>query len=206
MNTFLPKTAMILAGIIINFFAQATTITVTVTNFSFTPSNFTANIGDTVEWVWSSGSHTTTSTSVPNGAATWSNPMNNSNTTFKYKITTAGTYNYWCAIHTSSMEASFTVNLAGVPAVSNSSKFIAQVFPNPANDIANVRYYLPANSNVEINVYNEAGKAVKLYSGFNIGEGYHIQEINVSEFSTGIYYCRIITGISIAEIKFVVIK
>src|SRR5207253_1861064 len=57
---------------------------VTVSDFSFVPNNFNANVGDTVEWVWINGNHTTTSTTIPGGASSWDNPMNSSTTSFKY--------------------------------------------------------------------------------------------------------------------------
>jgi plastocyanin len=89
---------------------QAKIITVNVMDFSFSPSSFTANVGDTVKWVWNSGIHTTTSTSVPTGAATWSNPMDASHTTFLYKITTAGSYAFQCNFHAiMGMTGTFTV-------------------------------------------------------------------------------------------------
>ncbi len=60
----------------------------------FTPSGFSATVGDTVEWNWINGGHTTTSRSglIPLGAAIWSHPMNDSSTTFQYVIRVAGTY------------------------------------------------------------------------------------------------------------------
>ena len=139
MKTLLKKAALLISGISFITLAEATVHTVNIMNFSFTPSSFTASVGDTVKWVWIGGSHTTTSTSVPSGAATWSNPMNSSSTTFEYVITTPGTYNYWCAIHTTMMEASFTVTPASVPSISNNTSTFAKVYPNPANGVINVQ-------------------------------------------------------------------
>jgi plastocyanin len=100
--------------------ARATTFTVTVSNFQFSPASVNAAVGDTIKWVWMNGSHTTTSRTdipdaIPTGAAPWNSPMNSSNKTFSYRITVAGTYNYWCAIHTTAMEA--TINATGSLAV-----------------------------------------------------------------------------------------
>jgi plastocyanin len=84
---------------------------VSVANFSFTPSSFNAVVGDTVEWDWSNGSHTTTSTTIPGGAASWDNPINSSSTSFQYVITVAGTYSYQCTPHQPmGMVASFTAS------------------------------------------------------------------------------------------------
>ena len=85
-----------------------------VGNFFFNPSSLNVNVGDTVKWVWSSGSHTTTSSSIPGGAAAWDQLITSSNTTFSYKVTVAGTYNYVCTPHAAmGMIASFTASDAG---------------------------------------------------------------------------------------------
>jgi len=115
MKALFKKIVLILSGISFISFAHATVHTVHVMNFSFSPSSFSASVGDTVEWIWVGGGHTTTSLTIPGGAASWSHPVNNSNTTFEYKITTAGTYTYWCAIHQTMMEASFTVSTPTTP-------------------------------------------------------------------------------------------
>jgi len=78
---------------------HATSDTVQVSNFQFSPSTINASVGDTIVWIWKSGTHTTTSTAVPTGAATWDSPMTSSNTSFSYKLTTAGSYSFICSIH-----------------------------------------------------------------------------------------------------------
>lgn len=99
-------------------YAFATTHEIQVANFQFTPSSLNVNVGDTIKWVWISGSHTTTSTSVPNGAASWNNPMNTNNKTFLYKITAAGTYSYDCIPHAPDMAGTITASII-LPVVIN---------------------------------------------------------------------------------------
>jgi len=78
----------------------ATKHIVTVQNFFFNPAVMPGVfVGDTVRWVWVNGSHTTTSTTIPFGAATWNNPINSSSPFFEYLITVPGTYNYRCNPH-----------------------------------------------------------------------------------------------------------
>ncbi len=82
---------------------------VSVANFQFTPSSLPNVIsGDTIRWEWVSGTHTTTSTSVPGGALTWDQPIDAGNTVYEYHATVTGTYTYYC-MHHPSMVASFTV-------------------------------------------------------------------------------------------------
>ncbi len=86
----------------------AVTRMVSVGNNFFSPASMSVNVGDVIQWNWSAGFHTTTSTSVPAGANTWDNPINSGSTTFSYTVTTAGTYNYFCSVHGVSMSGSFT--------------------------------------------------------------------------------------------------
>ena len=106
------KFACLLVAISILMSAQATIHTVQVANFSFTPGSVNAVVGDTMVWHWVSGSHTTTSTSVPVGAATWDSPMNSSTQTFQYILTTSGNYSYNCTIHAAIMTGTITVTPA----------------------------------------------------------------------------------------------
>ncbi len=85
------------------------THTITVASFSFTPNSVNAAVGDTIKWVWSNGSHTTTSTTIPNGAAAWDSPMNTNSTVFKYVVTQVGTYNYVCTPHSPNMSGVINV-------------------------------------------------------------------------------------------------
>ena len=197
MKTLLKKASLVIAGLSFVSFAYATKHTVTVANFSFTPSSFTAAVGDTVEWVWASGSHTTTYTSIPAGAATWSNPINTSNKTFDYVITVAGTYDYWCAIHTVSMEASFTVTVSGVaPVASNSSKTFATLFPNPASNVLNIHLNNSPNNN-ELIITDILGNEItkKTLTGID-------NSINISTWKKGIYFYRLKNGNETMEGKF----
>ena len=93
------------------FTASATKYLVNVSNYSFTPASISnVQLGDTIRWVWVSGNHTTTSTSIPAGAAAWDELINSSHTSYEYKPTLTGTYNYKCTPHVSmGMVGSFTV-------------------------------------------------------------------------------------------------
>lgn len=85
---------------------KAAVYTVQVANYQFSPSTVNAIVGDSITWVWVSGSHTTTCdpatqtiNTLPEGAATWNSVINSSTKTYTYVLTTAGTYNYSCIPH-----------------------------------------------------------------------------------------------------------
>jgi len=110
----------------------ATTHTITASGTSFSPSSgVTVHLGDTVKWVLAGGSHTSTSTSVPSGAATWNQTL--SSTPFIYVPSVVGAYAYQCNFHASmGMTGTFTVigstGATTVPAPAS----LFSMFPNPA--------------------------------------------------------------------------
>jgi plastocyanin len=80
--------------------------------FTYSPSSFSAKVGDTVRWEGDFSLHPLTSTTIPANAASWTNT---SGTSFVYIITVAGTYNYHCEIHFSlGMTGSFTASESSV--------------------------------------------------------------------------------------------
>lgn len=113
--------------------SNATIHVVTAQDFSFSPSNFSVAVGDTVRWTWVNGSHTTTSLTVPTGAATWNAPLNSTNTMFDYIVTMPGSYNYECTPHTGSMLGSFTASPVSAPQLTLTKKSI-KAYPLPASE------------------------------------------------------------------------
>ena len=75
-----PYISLIIVAALIISGLQASAVkhVIHVGSFYFTPGNLNVNVGDTVRWVWDNGSHTTTSTTIPAGAATWDSPMTSS--------------------------------------------------------------------------------------------------------------------------------
>jgi plastocyanin len=100
--------------------AKATIHAVDVANFQFSPSGFNVVVGDVVHFEWVSGGHTTSSSSVPVGAATWDANINSLTTTFDYTVTVPGTYNFFCKIH-GALVMSGTFMATGVMPVTLSS-------------------------------------------------------------------------------------
>ncbi len=101
--------ALLLAVSMVASNASATVHTILVGNFYFNPSVITdVQVGDTIKWQWVEGNHTTTSTTIPSGAASWDAPMNTGNQVFEYTVTMPGTYSYKCTPHSSIQMGSFT--------------------------------------------------------------------------------------------------
>ena len=77
----------------------ATIIKVNVSDFQFQPKTVNAKVGDTIQWVWKTGTHTTTSVTIPAGAITWDRVMDATHKSFRYRLRVAGTYKYKCTPH-----------------------------------------------------------------------------------------------------------
>src|SRR5687767_14135647 len=76
--------------------------TVTVANFSFSPSTTNITPGQTVRWTWSSGTHNVT-------FATGTNSGDKSSGTFDRTFDAAGTFDYQCTIYPTQMTGSVVV-------------------------------------------------------------------------------------------------
>ena len=111
--------------------ATAATVIVTVGpggDFSFSPSDVTINQGDTVQWVWQSNGHSTTSGSNCTANGTWDSGTRNTPATFSHTFNSSGTFPYYCNPHCAlGMTGSVTVN---PPTAVTFSVFAATRTPN----------------------------------------------------------------------------
>lgn len=65
------------------------------------------------------------------------------------------------------------------------------IYPNPASDKANIRFFLPCESDVTIRLMSIHGKElVQIKTGF-LPRGTHSFELNVYGISNGTYICRV---------------
>ena len=81
-----------------------------------------------------------------------------------------------------------------------------QNYPNPFNPITKIRYGLPQESNVVINVYNVLGEEVaKLVNNFQYA-GFYEVNFDASNLTSGIYIYRISAGSFIQLRKMLLIK
>lgn len=154
--------------------ANATIHTVQVANFSFSPSTFTIQSGDTVRWVWVSGTHTTTSLTVPAGATAWDHPMNSTSTQFDLKLTVAGTYTYQCSIHPTLMSGTITVAPAtGLTDIKDNSLNV-NTYPSPFTENLSISFSTPQKVATKVCIYDITGKVVKILANTEFDKGNHI--------------------------------
>ncbi len=74
---------------------------------------------------------------------------------------------------------------------------LAQNYPNPFNPSTTIGYELKDNAKVSLVVYNALGQAVKTLVNQNQDRGIYTVQFNASDFSSGMYFYRIVaTGAS----------
>ncbi|MBT8381756.1 MAG: hypothetical protein KJO59_05310, partial [Ignavibacteria bacterium] len=133
---------------------QSTTFNIDVGNFYFSEVSFDAAVGDTVVWTLVEGTHRTTSTLVPAGAATWDYTFTGVSDTYTYIIAVPGVYEYNCSFHPISMRGSFATP-ASLPFLEN--------FEYDGNDL--LAYHGWVN-------HSGSGTFVSVYSGSLTFPGY----------------------------------
>jgi amicyanin len=81
--------------LVLGMSAKAATVTVTIANFAFSPSQVTINVGDTVTWV----QQDTTRHDSDSNTGVWNGPLLNRGQMFSFTFNTAGTFGYHCDPH-----------------------------------------------------------------------------------------------------------
>ncbi len=190
----MKKIYTLLAFTMLGVSLNAATINVSITNTAFTPSAFSANVGDVVVWTWDGGFHSVTGLSIPGGATTLESGQKSSGT-YSYTITVAGTYGYWCSIHTSSMVAGFSVTATGIS--EPTTNLITSAYPNPFKDKLTFKF-----AGIEsIQVFNIIGEKVK---ALELSATESKVEVDFANLPSGIYFYRTYKDGIIVETKKIV--
>lgn len=169
--------------------AYATIHVVSVSNFQFSPNTLNVNVDDTVRFTWVSGTHTTTSVSIPNGAATWDSPMTSGVNQFDYKVTVAGNYGYKCTPHQGmGMVGGFVASVStGIHDLNTDE--ITTLYPNPFSGELFIEQGNEQPEYTQVSISDILGKQIKSISieslsVVSIGK----RRIDVAELPKGIYF------------------
>jgi len=139
-------------------------------SITFTPNSITTvNIGDVMHFEWVSGSHTTTSVSIPSGAATWSTSISSGSTTFDYTVTLAGVYNYQCNPHGGSGMTGTFSTVGATPVINKGSLLYSsfELSPNPTQDNINMIFSSSETFKATIPIIDETGKEKATKKSYN---------------------------------------
>lgn len=172
---------------------QAKKWTVSVKSNSFTPYNLThVRARDTIKWVWVSGSHSTTSVSVPDGADTWNEPINKDTTSFIYIPTVNGTYFYRSTPDSvPGMNGQFTVT--GASGIGDNERPDFLIFPNPFHGQVNINFPGNHDAVTSIEIISQDGKMARSVT-MNPEPGSKSLILDAKDLPCGTYLFRFIDG------------
>ena len=83
---------------------------------------------------------------------------------------------------------------------------LSQNYPNPFNPVTEIRYALPNDCYIRLEVYNTLGQKVTSLVGGKQKAGYKIVKWDASSFSSGIYFCRLQAGEFVQTRKMILLK
>jgi plastocyanin len=186
----------------------STTHTVTNSDFSFSPSSITINIGDTVKFVLES-IHNAREVNQ----ATWNANETTSNGGFDLPfgggtvvLTQTGIHYYVCVPHASlGMKGTITVNSAtAVKTISEripDNFILMQNYPNPFNPSTTISFDLPKTARVSLKVYNILGQVVATLLDEVKQAGSYKISFSAPELGSGVYFYRVVTDGGVAETR-----
>lgn len=143
---------------------KATSYTVTISGFSYSPATLTVSVGDVVT-IAASGAHPLAEVSQTtwnaNGTATLSTGFGTKTSSYTFTITSASDIYYVCTNHvTMGMKGMITVSSVGVKEQANQISGIS-VFPNPAKNQFSVKFNSSENGNVTAKLYSICGQEIE---------------------------------------------
>jgi hypothetical protein len=72
--------------------------------------------------------------------------------------------------------------------------FINQNFPNPVRDLTSIKFHIPGNGNVRLEILNSTGQVVDVPVNKRLAFGEHTVDWNSNDHPSGFYICRIQFG------------
>ena len=182
---------------------------VEVSDFVFTPSNLTIEVGDTVRWMNVMGNHNV----VADDNSFTSGPPSTNQWVYDFVFTIEGTNPYYCEVHggPGGSGMSGVINVEPPVGVSGNDPVVTkfelnQNYPNPFNPSTTIEYSIIESGIVKLQVYNNIGEKVATLVNDYKEAGIYRVDFDASELSSGIYYYRIDTGNFISVKKMILLK
>lgn len=175
---------------------KATSYTVTISGFAYSPATLTVSVGDVVT-ISASGTHPLAEVSQTtwnaNGTATVSTGFGNKSSDYTFTITSATNIYYVCTNHVSmGMKGMITVSTVGVKEQNDLISNIS-MFPNPAKDKFSVKFNSTESGNVTAKLYSVCGQEVEsLVANKEFGAGVTTLNFDLqNNIPAGIYFVQL---------------
>lgn len=161
---------------------------VTVSNFEFSPSELTIEVGDIVRWNNTGGTHNVdgSEASFPDNPVPFGNELSNELWTYEFIFSTEGTYDYQCLLHAGAMQATITVT-GGPTTTDDVDTGILKAYPVPAEDYIIIGGLADFTGNSQVEIFDITGKsALEATVSANA-------QIDISSLRAGIYIFNLTT-------------
>ncbi len=102
-----------------------------------------------------------------------------------------------------------TIATTGINHISNNMPgtfSLSQNYPNPFNPSTKISFFIPKEAFVKLEIYNSTGEKVSTLVSENLTAGNYKYEWNAAEFSSGIYFYKIIADNFIQTRKMILLK
>ena len=100
----------------------------------------------------------------------------------------------------------FNALATSIPENLESETFEMSAYPNPATDKAYIAYTISSPEDLKLTVFDNTGKVMHNKVIGTKTAGNHIYELNLSNFSSGVYYYQLSTGHSVETNKITVVR
>ena len=150
----------------------------------YDPQFITIQVGDTVNWIWSGGTHNVTSTSGPVAFASGDIAFPGN---FQFVFTVAGFYEYECTRFNHAATQFGTVTVEAPVGIEKPLFGDVFLYPNPSQEVLHVEAveYLP---NTKVNIYEiGTGRLVK-----SLEPNAKVFEVSVANLANGRYLLELI--------------
>ena len=83
---------------------------------------------------------------------------------------------------------------------------LAQNYPNPFNPRTAIRFYLPVETEAHLDLYNLMGQKVATLADGRFKAGNHVISWDATEFSSGVYFYKLVAGDKIITKRMTLLK
>jgi plastocyanin len=160
---------------------------------AYSPTSFSASVGDTVKWEGDFSVHPLSSTTIPATAQAW---HSGSGANFVYVIKVAGSYHYQCDIHVGlGMTGSFTatessVRYIVVPPVGSRAQEI-QLGVSEVSGMPFIKLTVTRAQPVTIKIFDFSGRELATIADRAVSAGVYSIPVGAARPASGFYFVKL---------------